>query len=814
MRDLQQLPVASRLPEISAAIAKERKAVIHAEPGAGKTMLVPPLVRELAGHGLTILIEPRRIAARSAAYGIAELHGFQVGVQCGYAVRGESRRCRPDGIMAVTPGIMLQMLQEDPALEKVSALVFDEFHERSWEADLALAMALDAMANLREDLLLAVMSATMEEEKLGAFLHAPVIRVPGKNFPVTVSYREIADDPRRLPAEIARAVLEKCRERSGDLLVFLPGAEEIRRCGEILAAALPEGFRILPLHGTLKLAEQRAALAPAPPGERRIVLATNVAESSLTVENITTVVDSGWEKRLCRHPGTGLDFLELRRITADSAIQRAGRAGRTAPGEAVRCYSKLTFDRFVPHREPEIISADLARLVLAAACWGTPPAALPFPDPPPPAALEAGTKLLRRLKLFDRNDLPTEAGRRAASLPVSPRMAAMLIPATPGERRTAAEFAAVLEERDDFRSFDTADLRERVARMDRMPGKYPVQTAVLRRLLTEFPPAPERDASADPGMLIARAFPEWIGRRRNGGSTIYQLSGGGAAALEENDPLRREEFLAVARLDGGTGGNALIRLALPIDRESIETYFAGEIALRRTALFDGDSGKPVCFEERRLGELVLSRRPCPMPPEETAAALLAEAHRRSIPLPPPEDRRASAFFARLRFAARGGMEGIPDVEGEDFLLSLAPFFPPGLSSLNDLKRADWLKILRSLLDRRVEAELDRLYPECFTAPTGMKFPIDYSGEQPTLSIQIQQLYGVTAHPSVGARHIPLRIELLSPARRPVQISCDLPGFWKGSWKLVRAEMRVRYPKHEWPEDPAAAAPMRRSVKPR
>ena len=813
MKDFPHLPLWHKLPEIKTAFEKCNCAVIEAEPGAGKTMLVPVLAKECTAKnpGLTILVAPRRIAVRAAASGIAAMHSWQLGRETGYTVRGDSRRCQKDGILAVTPGILLQMLQNDPELSGVSALIFDEFHERTLESDLALALTLDMRESLREDLLLAVMSATMDSAALGKFLDAPVIKVPGRGFPVEIIYRDAPADMRDMVRDTARAVMENAFADSGNILVFLPGSEEIRRCKMFLEEFAAEKFALHQLHGSLPLDEQHAAIAPETNGRRKIILATNVAESSLTVEGVTTVIDSGWEKRSVWSPGSQMNFLEMHRITKDSAIQRSGRAGRTAPGRAIRCYPKLTFESFIPHAKAEILSSDLTGFLLTAGCWGAAPEALHFPDAPPSAALAAAAETLRKLRLFSENDLPTAAGKKANQLPVSPRMAAMMIHAPVSMRRIAAELAGILEEKDDFLRFDSVNLLDRITEMHSSKGGYHIQRTIVDRLLKEFPESDGK--TGDPGLLIALAFPEWIGRRKDKNSLVYQLASGGAATLKENDPLRQEEFLAIARIDGSAGKNSAIRLALPIASETIETVFASLIEERRVTYFSTAEDKLISSIERTLGELVLKSRSCAVDRQEALPALIKEAFRRQITLPPPEDKAASALIRRMEFARKNGLETIPEAD-ENFFLACAMNFTGNITSLNDLKKIGWYDILRNSLDYRIFSELDRLYPEYFTAPTGMKFRIDYSGEQPSLAIQIQQLYGVTIHPAVGINRIPLRIELLSPAQRPVQISCDLPGFWNGSWKLVRSEMRSRYPKHEWPENPAAASPMRHSVKKR
>ncbi len=811
MKEFPQFPLWHKIPEIRAAFQEYSCAVIEAEPGAGKTMLVPVLAKECCAEkgGLTILVAPRRIAVRAAASGIAAVHGLQMGRDTGYTVRGENCRCHKDGILAVTPGILLQMLQSDPELNGVSALIFDEFHERSLELDLALTLTLDMRSTLREDLLLAVMSATMDSDMVGRFLNAPVIKVQGRGFPVEVSYREASADIRNIAGDCAKAVKENAFADDGNILVFLPGTNEIRKCEELLKDFAKDKFALRQLHGTLPLNEQHAATAEESDGRRKIILATNVAESSLTISGVTLVIDSGWEKKAVWSPGAQMNFLELRRITRDSAVQRSGRAGRTAPGRAVRCYSEFTFENLVCHAEAEILSADLTGLLLTVGCWGCSCDALKWLDAPPEAAVSTGKSVLEQLQLFSSDGRPTAAGKKAAQLPVSPRIAAMMLHAPASMRQTAALIAGILEEKDNFHRFNTADLSARTDAMLADKKSYHIQNQIAQRLISEFPEKAGKKCSG--GILLAAAFPEWIARRKEKNGTVYQLASGSAAKLQDDDPLQNEEFLAIARLDGSAGGNSTIRLALALDREELEIFFADRITEKQITRFA--DGKVTSSINCTLGELVLKSRSCAVIPAEAAKAVVKEALRRGTALPPPEDKRAVSLAERLKFAKKCGMDDLPELD-EKFFLSCAETFPEGVTSFAALKKIDWYAVLKNNIDYQLSSETDRLCPEYFTAPTGMRFPIDYSGEQPSLAIQIQQLYGVKIHPTVGKNRMPLRIKLLSPARRPVQISCDLPGFWQGTWKLVRSEMRSQYPKHEWPEDPANAEPMRSSVKKR
>ena len=803
------LPVAAFLPEIAAAVRSAGKAVVQAEPGAGKTMLVPELfARELTDRRV-ILVEPRRIAARAAAAGLAAVHRGELGREYGYLVRGDQAMGRETRVLAVTPGILLNLLREDMSLPGVGALIFDEFHERSLESDLAFTLALDVRSGLREDLLLAVMSATLDADRIGGFLAAPVVTVPGRSFPVTLTRSSGSPDVRDAPAECARAALDMLASGPGDGLIFLPGAEEIDRCAARLAPALPPDVKLHRLHGALPFAEQRRALLPAAPGERKLILATNVAESSLTVEGVRWVVDSGWEKVPVYRPGAGLTFIEPRRITLDSARQRSGRAGRTAPGRAHRCYDAHQERAMPPHPTPEIRDAELASLTLTLAHWGAEAGQLRWLDPPPEAALNAARTTLRRLGLLTAAGRLTAAGERAVGLPVHPRLAAMLLAAPPPERHTAAVLAALLEEK----SPPGTDLRDQLVRWERRPAEFSLQRKLAARLDRVFP-GPERLLPEAAGGLIATAFPEWVGGARTRHGREFQLACGRAALLREDDPLTGAEFLAVARLDAGSRRDPTIRLAAPLAREELETRFAGELTWEVVTSFDPDTARFTARREHRLHALALTSTPCPPPEAGRTAALVREALRRRIQLPPPEAGEACRLVDRVRFGRDRGLPELPDWS-PDALAELLPDAVEnhtGVRNFAELKKAPWTDLLAALLPYPLRRELDRLFPAEFTAPTGMKFRIDYSGDPPTLAIPIQQLYGVTCHPTAGADRIPLKLELLSPANRPVQVTSDLPGFWRGNWTLVVREMRSRYPKHEWPDDPAAAAPMRRSLK--
>ncbi len=814
----QLLPVGAVLPELFAALRSAGGAVLAAAPGAGKTTLVPGacLDEPEFASGRILLLEPRRVAARAAARRIASLLGEPVGRRVGYIVRGDSRYTKETRILVVTEGVLIRRIQEDPMLEDTALVIFDEFHERSLDADLGLALVLDLRNALRPELKVLVMSATLETEAVARLLgDVPVIEAPGRQFPVEQRWSAAGTLDRFHPAPaVARACAGLYREKAGDMLVFLPGMAEIEATRALLETMLPEEALLLPLHGSLSPAEQDCALQPAPPGRRKVVLATNIAESSLTIDGVTLVVDSGLERRLRYSPAAGISFLELGRISQASAAQRSGRAGRTAPGTALRLWSELEHRSLEVRTRPEILDADLAGFALELAAWGASPADLAWLDPPPEAGFAAARKLLTELGALDREGALTPRGRKLASLPVHPRLGMMLLRAAElGLAPLGAELAALLEERDVRRSFSGADLRERVERMRRHPGEFRNQLVIKRQLLSLLHEKEAQIPVEKCGLLTAFAYPGRIGRARCRHSAGYLLSGGSGARLEEEDALCREEFLAVARLDGAAGREAVIRLAAPLDEADLELLFSDGLTTCVTVEFDPERERAVAREELRFGALLLRSTPVEPPPGALPRAVLEAALGRKLELPPPEQKAARRLLERVRYAAKLEPDRYPDWSEEEFRRLLpelaAPYFPE-MRSFSDLGRADFFTALRAELGAERLWELDRDYPESFTSPAGASHKIDYSGAVPTLPVRVQEMYGVKVHPMLGRSRQPLRVELLSPAGRPVQVTTDLPGFWRGNWPLVRKEMKGRYPKHFWPENPAEALPTTRT----
>ncbi|MBO5688493.1 MAG: ATP-dependent helicase HrpB [Lentisphaeria bacterium] len=793
------LPVAAVLPELREVFSRHSAAVLAAPPGSGKTTLVPPGLLSIARK--IIMLEPRRLAARAAACRIAELLGEEPGRTAGYRVRGEQCVSPGTRIEVVTEGILTRMLQDDPELDGVDLLIFDEFHERHLDGDLALALALDAAAALRPDLKILVMSATLEEEKTAKLLgNAPVIRCNGTLFPVREHWGSgfgTSADAGERAAAMAYKVLQN---EPGDILIFLPGYKEIMAAAELLEKNVPSNVRIHVLYGSMELKQQRAAIQPAPPEIRKIVIATNIAESSLTIEGIRSVIDSGLERSARFDPASGMERLVTVRSSQSSMRQRAGRAGRLAPGAVYRFCTESEFFQSPESRPPEICTADLTGFVLELACWGAPPDALRWLDPPPGPAWQEGEKLLQKLGALDDAARLTPRGRAMSRYPAHPRLAGMMLAAKELDLQPlAAELAALVTERDIGGA--GTDLRERLALWRKRPKACPALNAARDALLRAAGCRYREQDEEDAAQLLAHAYPDRIGRRRGRG---FLLSGGRGAAFPEGDCLAHLEWIIAAHLDGA-GANARIRLALPYSEELLRQTF--EPQLTETVRLEND--RVTAFREEMFGAVTLQSTRLAVPDAGKTAALLADVLRQRgenlLALGADE----SAWLTRLRFACRCEPEVWQDpAEHWEEILLLT-----GARSVDDLRKTDWKNIFCQWLTYPAVQKLDAAYPERFLTPAGSRLRIDYSGETPTLAVKVQEMYGQKVHPSLAGGKWPLLLHRMSPAGRPIQITGDLPGFWRGSWELVRKEMRGRYPKHVWPEDPANAAPTTRA-KPR
>lgn len=776
------LPIDAVLPNLLAALDTHTRAVLVAPPGAGKTTRVPLalLGASWRSDGRIIMLEPRRLAARAAAEFMARSIGEDVGQTIGYRVRLETRVSKATRIEVVTEGVFTRMLLDDPELTGTAAVIFDEFHERSLDADLGLALALDAAA-LRPDLRLIVMSATIDGARVATLLgDALVIESEGRAFSVETRY--LPPDPmQRLEDQVASATVAALKADEGSVLVFLPGQAEIARTAERLQNRVPADTDIAPLYGQLTTDEQDRAIAPAPPGRRKIVLATSIAETSLTIEGIRIVVDSGFRRVPAYDPATGLTALVTQRVSRAGADQRRGRAGRTAPGIAYRLWNEGQTGALEPFETPEILAADLSGLALDLANWGvTDPATLSFLDPPPkPAWLEA-VALLRQLDALDAANRITPEGRALAKLPLHPRLAHMIHRAD--DKGTAAELAVLLTERG--LGGDDTDLSHRLSRFRADRSRRANDARTLARRWGGAPGA-DVPAGTDLGRNLARAFPDRVAQQA-GARGRYRLANGRGAQLDETDALAQQQFLVATEITGG-GPTGRIRSAAALTRDDIEELFATHIKVETTLTWDEPSASVRARRRRNYEALLLADDPIPPPDPEAAADLLAEhiADR----LPWSKDQRAT--IARAKFL------------DPDFTIqpSQIKSYVAGKSSLAEVTVAD----LDGLLPYSLRAEIDRQLPSHFDAPSGSRLPIDYAAENgPTLEIRVQELYGLDRHPSVANGRIPLLLVLLSPAHRPIQTTRDLPGFWRGSWKDVAKDLRGRYPRHLWPDDPAHA----------
>ena len=794
-----ELPVSGVLEELKTVLAGHPAAVLAAPPGSGKTTLVPQSLLSIARK--VIMLEPRRLAARAAAHRIAELLDSEPGDIAGYRVRGEQCTGPDTRIEVVTEGVLTRMLQQDPELTGVDILIFDEFHERHLEGDLALALALDSASALRPDLKILVMSATLDEKAAAELLgDAPIVRCGGTLFPVKEHWGNGFGNPADAGKRAAAMACHALRNEPGDILIFLPGYREIMEAAELLENNAGPDVRVIPLFGSMDFKQQKAALQPAPEGIRKIVIATNIAESSLTIEGIRTVIDSGLERVAKFDPASGMEQLITARSARSSMRQRAGRAGRLAPGAVYRFCTESEFLQSPADRLPEICTADLTTLVLELACWGARPEDLRWLDQPPKPAWQEGKVLLQKLGALDDSGRLTPRGKAMSKYPAHPRLAGMLLTAKDtGLTPLAAELAALVTERDI--GGESADLRERLDRWRARPKAFPALNAARDALLHSAGCRYRELDEEDAPRLLAQAYPDRIGRRRGHG---FLLSGGRGAAFPQGDSLGHQEWIVAAHLDGA-GANARIRLALPYSEELLRQDF--QTASGETVRLEND--RVTAFREEVFGAIVLQSTRLAVPDAEQAAALLAEVIRQRGENILSLNTDASAWLTRLRFACRCEPAAWHDpAENWEELLLLAD-----VRSVDDLRRADWKNIFLQWLTYPLAQKLDTEYPERFLTPAGSRLRIDYSGERPVLAVKVQEMYGQKDHPMLAGGKWPLLLELLSPAGRPVQITGDLPGFWTGSWENVRKEMRGRYPKHVWPDDPANTAPTTRA-KPR
>ena len=830
----RDFPIAPLLPAIGTSLATHPRLVLEAPPGAGKTTQVPLALLDaswLAGRRI-VMLEPRRVAARSAAMFMAGQLGEEVGQTVGYRIRFEDRVSARTRIEVVTEGILTRMIQDAPELEGIGALLFDEFHERHLAADLGLALALDVQAGLREDLRIVVMSATLDGQRLAAFLDAPRLSSEGRGHPVAISHFP-ARREESLEAQARRAAEEALARHPGDVLVFLPGQREIARVQAALeAAVLPDDAEVLALHGELPVEQQSRVLQAAPDGRRRIVLATNVAESSVTLPGVRVVIDSGLAREPRFDPNSGFPRLDVVAISQASADQRAGRAGRVAEGWAWRLWPQS--QRLEAQRRPEIAQVELAGLALELAAWGS--EGLRFVDPPPPGALAAARELLQRLGALAASGGITAQGRRMLALGTHPRLAAMLLAArTPRQQALSADLAALVEARDPLRSRSDA-LAERwralaAFRSGRVPADASRSALAAidaaarqwrRRLRCEAAPPPDLEAH-ELGDLLAHAYPDRIAARQPVDPLRYQLANGRSARLFEDSALRGEPWLVASELRHEARGDALLLRAAPVDEAFLRADFRERFVEREGAVWDADKRALVARRESRFDRIVLDSRPAGRVDPDQAAQALTDAVRELglVALPWTEGLRQ---WQAREVSLRQWMPelGLPDLSDAALQATLDDWLKPafaGKTRLDALSEAELGEALKSPLAWGLRQQVERLAPARITVPSGMERRIDYAldhegaPQPPVLAVKLQELFGLADTPRVADGRVPLTLHLLSPGGKPLQVTGDLRSFWNRTYPEVRKEMKGRYPRHPWPDDPWSATATHRA-KPR
>ncbi|MFH1805417.1 MAG: ATP-dependent helicase HrpB [Pseudomonadota bacterium] len=832
MSDAFPLPIDAVLPDMVAALAGDgRNLVLQAPPGAGKTTKVPLALQDaawLAGRKI-IMLEPRRLAARASARRMAQMLGEDVGETVGYRVRFDSKISAKTRVEVVTEGILVRMIQDDPELTGIGALIFDEFHERSLDADLGLALSLETQGALRDDLRIIVMSATLDGAPIAALLgDCPVITSEGRDFPVQTRYLPMRPDD-RIDAAMSAAIRHALREESGSVLAFLPGQGEISRVEASLRHVVGPDVILAPLYGAMEAKAQDLAILPAPAGCRKVVLATAIAETSLTIDGIRVVVDCGLQRLPRFDPASGMTRLMTVKSSQSSAEQRRGRAGRLEPGICYRLWAEAEQRARPPFTAPEIAGADLAPLTLELARWGVAdPASLPWLDRPDAARMDQARDVLRRLEALDEKNHITAMGQAMAGLPVHPRLAHMMLRgARLGLADAACALAAILSDRDFLRGRG-ADIRHRLDAMAQghAPGMVRDAARQLSRRLKDAtkgqkPGNPVIDLHDQAGLLLAFAYPDRIAERRKGGDARYRLSGGGGGVLPNEDGLAQETFLAVAELDGQSR-EARIFLAAPLSRTTLETHFADQITEGEEVFWDTQSDGVIARWQRRIGALVLDEKaagkdvdPARMTAKITAAMI--DGVRRLGLSCLPWNRDSEGLRARLAFLHGFDPQHWPDVGDAALLAGLENWLGPylgGMSKRSQLRNLDLAAALLSGLDWNQKQEMDRLAPTHWTVPTGSHIRLDYRPDGPALPVRLQEMFGASETPKIAGGKVAVTLHLLSPAQRPLQVTGDLAGFWQGSYAQVKSEMKGRYPRHYWPDDPLLAEPTRRVKNPK
>lgn len=814
--NLPDLPVKEVLPQLATALANSNNAVLVAPPGAGKTTLVPLALLDVEWRKdrKIIVLEPRRLAARGAATRMAQLLGEDVGDTVGYRVRFDTKISQNTIIEVVTEGVFARMLASDPGLENVAAILFDEFHERSLDGDLSLALCLDLQSGLREDLRLLPMSATMDGSAVAKLMNAKIIKSEGRQFPVEVSYEELAPREKLEPA-LAQILLREIKG-DGNILAFLPGQREIERTADLVAPKLPDGVELHRLYGAISQKEQAAAIAPSKDGIRKIVLSSAIAETSLTIDGVHTVVDSGLARLPVFEPATGLTRLQTVRASKAAIDQRAGRAGRLGPGRAIRMWREQQTAALPAYAPPEITNADLSALVLDLADWGvSDPSTLLWLDAPPAPALNEANTLLENLGAFTNGNL-TAHGRAIHKLPLPPRLAHMVVKAASlGNGLKAANLALVLQERGVGGRNVDLDERYRNLRRASDPRSKKI-IAQARKIVKPLDGKTVEELSS--GVLLSFAYSDRIAQR--GGKTPhgnlrYRLANGRGAELEADHRLATLEFIVVADMIGKAGA-ARILSAAEISKSEIEDYFGDQISTKTSTVFDKKSGSLNSHRASKLGALLLSKpQRVEGNAQSTLQALLDAVQKYGLELL-PWSKSDTNLRNKLAFLHLHLPDQWPSMDDAILLAKLDEWVAPFLMDCSSFKAmpngalSDGLMMLAGMGRER---EIAQLIPSHFTVPSGSSIPIRYEKDKSVLAVRPQELFGLALHPTIMNGTVPLELELLSPAGRPIQITLDLPGFWQGSWKGVRADLRGRYPKHPWPEDPLSEPPTKR-IKPR
>lgn len=818
LQNASTLPVTEVLAELGDKLHQAGRAILCAPPGAGKTTLVPLYLLDQSwlSDGKIILLEPRRLAARAAASRMASLLKDEVGGTVGYRMRLDNRVSGKTRIEVVTEGVFARMVLDDPELNGISTVIFDEFHERSLDGDFGLALALDVQAGLRDELRILVMSATLDAARISALLDdAPVVTSLGRSFPVDIRYED-RPGQERIEDKVARAIIDAHGAEAGSILAFLPGQAEIKRTAERLEGRFEPQTQVIPLYGNLSQKEQDAAIKPTETGKRKIVLATSIADTSITIDGVRIVIDSGLQRLPVFEPSTGMSRLETVKVSRASAEQRAGRAGRTEPGIAIRLWHAGQTAALPAFTPPQILASDLSGFALDLAHWGvSEPASLKFLDQPPATTLKEANALLRGLGALDQSGAITIRGKLMRDMALPPRLAAMVIAAGEQGCGEDASLLAVLLTEQGLGGNDI-DLEERLRRFKGDKSERAMAAKGLARRLSSTLLG-KRDTAATSltaGQLLLHAFPDRIAFQR-GARGRYVMANGRGGELEETERLAAEKMLVVADIVG-RAARPRILAAASISLRDVEAFLAEAIVKEDQLFFDKPSGQVRARRVSCIGAIILDETPLARPTGEKAAQALANGIREHGLNIVPFSKEAQQLRHRLGFLHRSVCAPWPDMSDAALIDRLDEWFVPfqnDAKTMHDINGGNIIEGLRSLVPHEELRQLSKLLPTHFEAPTGQKHPIQYESEEPTLTIRVQELFGLKEHPSVAGGKLPLLLKLTSPAHRPIQTTRDLPGFWAGSWKDVRADMRGRYPRHPWPEDPASAQATHRA-KPR